>query len=249
MIFGNWTVIERIKKENETKWYYKCMCSCDFKSIRILSGYQLKNKKVGKCNKCSNNTFTKIDDYFIGTTNKGENFFIDEDSFDVIKNHTWSINKNGYVISRINGIYTRMHRLIIENSIGRSLNTEEYIDHKNKSKIDNRKSNLRLCSSSINQQNRAVQRNSTGFKGITWHKKYQKYQVRIKRNYISYHIGYFDSIDEAIKSRELSEKEYHKETYKMCVREVPTITFIETEELSDSERGDSGYGSTGVMNK
>lgn len=40
-----------------------------------------------------------------------------------------------------------------------------------------------------------------------------------------------------------------KKIAQMCVREVPTITFIETEELSDSERGDSGYGSTGVMNK
>lgn len=40
-----------------------------------------------------------------------------------------------------------------------------------------------------------------------------------------------------------------KKIAQMCIREVPTISFIETDELSDSERGDTGYGSTGVMNK
>lgn len=40
-----------------------------------------------------------------------------------------------------------------------------------------------------------------------------------------------------------------KKIAQMCVREVPTIEFEEIDELSESERGDSGYGSTGVMNK
>lgn len=40
-----------------------------------------------------------------------------------------------------------------------------------------------------------------------------------------------------------------KKIAQMCVREVPTVTFIEVDELSDSERGATGYGSTGVMNK
>ena len=40
-----------------------------------------------------------------------------------------------------------------------------------------------------------------------------------------------------------------KKIAQMCVREVPKVSFIEVNELSDSERGDSGYGSTGVMNK
>lgn len=40
-----------------------------------------------------------------------------------------------------------------------------------------------------------------------------------------------------------------KKIAQLCVRPVPTVSFIEVEELSDSERGDKGYGSTGVMNK
>lgn len=38
-----------------------------------------------------------------------------------------------------------------------------------------------------------------------------------------------------------------KKIAQMCVREVPTIDFIETDELSDSERGTDSYGSTGIM--
>lgn len=40
-----------------------------------------------------------------------------------------------------------------------------------------------------------------------------------------------------------------KKIAQLCVRPVPVVTFIEVDELSDSERGSDGYGSTGVMNK
>ena len=40
-----------------------------------------------------------------------------------------------------------------------------------------------------------------------------------------------------------------KKIAQLCVRPVPKVTFIEVDTLSDSQRGNTGYGSTGMMNK
>lgn len=40
-----------------------------------------------------------------------------------------------------------------------------------------------------------------------------------------------------------------KKIAQLCVREKPTVIFIESDTLSSTERNNSGYGSTGVMNE
>lgn len=72
------------------------------------------------------------------------------------------------------------------------------IDHVNLIKSDNRFENLRLCTLSENQANRAVTKRSTsGLKGVYWHNKdkrwWAKIQVRGKASY----LGQFDTPEEA----------------------------------------------------
>jgi len=72
------------------------------------------------------------------------------------------------------------------------------IDHKNGDASDNRLSNLRLCDDSLNQANRKrPATNSSGLKGVCWNRASQKWQAGIKVRRKSYHLGLFDSPEDA----------------------------------------------------
>lgn len=75
---------------------------------------------------------------------------------------------------------------------------KDQIDHINRDKSDNRIANLRESSNSSNQWNSGVYSNSTtGYRGVSWHKKSQKYWARIGHQGRRIDIGLFDCPHEA----------------------------------------------------
>jgi hypothetical protein len=72
------------------------------------------------------------------------------------------------------------------------------LDHINGNKTDNRLCNLRLATNSQNQQNRpAPQNNTSGYRGVTWHKSANKWMARICHNGIRKTLGFFETAEEA----------------------------------------------------
>lgn len=70
---------------------------------------------------------------------------------------------------------TLMHRIIM------GAKTGQQVDHINQNTLDNRKSNLRFCNGSQNNMNRPMPKNNTsGFKGVTWDKEKNKWEVRLQ---------------------------------------------------------------------
>ncbi len=89
---------------------------------------------------------------------------------------------------RINGKITpiRLHRVITEAEDGFE------VDHINGNGLDNRRENLRVCSKAQNQHNaRRRSDNKSGFKGVRWYPKYQKWNTSIRLNGKSKNLGYF----------------------------------------------------------
>lgn len=77
------------------------------------------------------------------------------------------------------------------------------IDHISRDVMDNRVSNLRVCSTSNNLQNMLIsKKNTSGYKGVSFDKHAQKYTSYINYNRKKYHIGCFDSCIEAAHSRD-----------------------------------------------
>lgn len=76
---------------------------------------------------------------------------------------------------------------------------KEQIDHANRDRLDDRWNNLREATWSDNMANRKLQGNNTsGFKGVSWDKVTNKWDVRVNR----FHIGYYDSLEEAVAVRD-----------------------------------------------
>ena len=86
------------------------------------------------------------------------------------------------------------------------------IDHINHNTLDNRKSNLRICSHKNNIRNsKKSKNNTTGIIGVYWAKNQNKYSAAIVVNKKQIHLGYFNTKEEAAKARKEAEEKYFKE--------------------------------------
>lgn len=69
------------------------------------------------------------------------------------------------------------------------------------------------CRWATHQQNgcnrRISQRNSSGYKGVSFSKKYQKYVAYITVNYKQKHLGYFDNPRDAAVAYDIAARKYH----------------------------------------
>jgi len=99
---------------------------------------------------------------------------------------------------------TQIHRLIVPGF--------SCCDHINHDKLDNRRDNIRGCTFSQNQMNRAVGKNSSsGVKGVGFVKATGRWRARLvlRRKEIS--IGYYATKEEAVCARKSAEKQHHGE--------------------------------------
>lgn len=103
----------------------------------------------------------------------------------------------GYITIRIGGKDYLAHRLALIIS-GVEIPIDRQIDHINGNKKDNRLSNLRLASYNQNNQNVGIRRdNLSGFKGVGFESKRNKWRARIRSNNKIKWLGYFDTPEEA----------------------------------------------------
>lgn len=144
---------------------------------------------------------------------QGKFCVVDNDDYDELMKNSWCIGNDGYACRGIrleNGKsrLVRLHRQIL----GLKLKDGKQVDHINKNKLDNQKENLRICTSSQNQHNRPINQNNTsGYKGVTWHKGSGKWHAQIMINKKNKYLGSFDSPETAYEVYCESAKLLHKE--------------------------------------
>ncbi len=87
------------------------------------------------------------------------------------------------------------------------------VDHINPDEtLDNRKSNLRLATTSQQGMNKhRISRNSTGFKGVSWDKRSNKFRAIICLNKKLIHLGFFGDAALAHEAYKIAAIEYHGE--------------------------------------
>ena len=104
-----------------------------------------------------------------------------------------SIHKTGYRHVTWMGKVHKTHRLIFLLHHGY---IPSEIDHINGDRADNRIDNLRAVTRSQNQYNKGKCRNNTsGHRGVSWHKPTGRWSVRISLNNRSKSMGYYDDLE------------------------------------------------------
>lgn len=85
-------------------------------------------------------------------------------------------------------------------------------DHKNHNTLDNRRKNLRVCSSQENRRNqKPILSTISGLKGVTWHNLKEKWQARIGIRGERKSLGYFASKKDAGLAYDEGAKKYFGE--------------------------------------
>lgn len=84
------------------------------------------------------------------------------------------------------------------------------VDHINGDILDNRWENLRIATHSQNGKNRGAPSNNTsGYKGVSFHRKNGKWRAAIHSEGKKYHLGYFNSAELASQAYEEAAKIHH----------------------------------------
>lgn len=130
---------------------------------------------------------------------------IDNEDYELVKNYSWRLSSRGYAERgvRRSGVYKKifMHRVIAKTP------AELFTDHINEDKLDNRKSNLRWATKSINGNNRTQKNNKSGYRGVWFNKKRGEYVAFICVNKQRKHLGRFNNYDDAVRVRRQAEQE------------------------------------------
>ncbi|MEE8382209.1 MAG: HNH endonuclease [Thermodesulfobacteriota bacterium] len=137
---------------------------------------------------------------------QGKVALVDDEDFEFLSQWSWYY-LNGYArrTENIDSSCIFLHRAILKNS------KDMEIDHINNDKLDNRRSNLRLCTHKENSQNRKIGINNTsGYKGV--HKRPDgRWQARIVVNDKRVSLGYFRNISDAVLAYNDAAEKYYGE--------------------------------------
>ena len=198
-----------------------CECNCEQHTLLTAVGSKIKNgyklscgcytkERILDVNKKYNVFSEKLCDshgeYYIGyTSNTNNEFYIDAEDYENVKNYCWSETYNkGFrrLVSTINGKSTLLHQF---------LGFKGY-DHIDRNELNNRKYNLRPCTQKENCRNSSKRKdNTSGITGVYWRKDREKWVANIICDNKYYGLGCFLSKEDAIKARLQAEVKYFGE--------------------------------------
>lgn len=125
---------------------------------------------------------------------------VDEDTFIWAKHFLWNnsagyVSRNGHYSGGVRTRALRLHRIIM------NCPDNMEVDHINGNPLDNRRSNLRVCTKPENIQNYSKPRhNTSGYLGVSLHKRSQKWQANIRIEGKQTYLGEFESKEDAARA-------------------------------------------------
>ena len=199
--FGRLTAMYRVKSNRG--WYdaYHCVCDCGNECdvatgalgrTTFSCGCLQKEAAVNvrkdylDATKDDANRWKLFDDYAECLLANGMTFFVDLDDYEKVKEFRWY--SDGKYIR--NSDKVRLHRYILNEP-------EKFVDHIDGNPMNNRKSNLRLCTCAQNLYNKPAQSNNTSGKKGVFKLQEGRYRSSIGFHGHTIYLGTYDDIDEA----------------------------------------------------
>lgn len=132
-----------------------------------------------------------------GWKHKGKYFaMVDDEDFERVNQYDWQVAIcywNIYAKGLVKGKETYLHPFILK--------TNSLVDHINGNGLDDQKHNLRITSTQKNAFNQKIRSNNTsGYKGVSWYRRLNKWVARINIDYKGFTLGYFSDPVEAARA-------------------------------------------------
>lgn len=205
------------------RWHCKCECENEIDTC----GYRLRDKKnpvlscgcrhieamMSKCKK--HNDYNIIDDIvYIQLSNCDDITTVNIDKWeniDFIREFCWFKDSQGYASAPVpSGMQSKfgkktvkLHQLICPCEDGYEP------DHRDRNKLNNTTANLMQTTHSLNNHNKDKPKtNTSGVKGVGWHKAANKWIAQITVNDQHIYLGLFANKEDAIKARKDAEIKY-----------------------------------------
>lgn len=150
---------------------------------------------------------------------KGKYAIVDEEDFDRVNQFKWYLNKPKPKSLREYAMrnrtpecsFIKMHRFILG-----ATDPKVKVDHINGNGLDNRRSNLRLCSNAENSRSSARRQNvKSPYRGVSWNGN--GYFASIRVNYQAIYLGFFQSPEEAALAYNEAAIKHHGEFAKLNI--------------------------------
>lgn len=129
---------------------------------------------------------------------KGASTIVDDEDYSKLIIYRWFLGGSGYAVRNAKkheaGYSLYMHHEIL----GRPVKGFE-VDHVDQNKLNNQRFNLRFVTRAENVQNRNDGSNTSGYKGVTFHRRAGKWMAQIKKGDEKFYLGLFVDIEEAAK--------------------------------------------------
>ena len=141
-------------------------------------------------------------------SNGGE-VIVDASDLHWITKHKWRLSKygNGYqyaIRTHPSGQHLFLHKEVV------GAGKHQIVDHINRNPLDNRRSNLRLCTLAQNNKNASLRRsNTSGFRGVYCRGNY--WSAAIESDGRKYNLGTFATAEDAAKAYDEAAKRLHQE--------------------------------------
>ncbi len=120
---------------------------------------------------------------------QGKVTIIDNADFEYVNQFKWFAKKSGtgdlwYAAREVKRITIWLHRVIAARA---NLPHSRFYDHRDRDGLNNRRGNIRPCTSSQNQANkRKALGKSSRFKGVSWNKESRKWTAHIRQGRLIY---------------------------------------------------------------
>lgn len=214
--YGRLTVLNKeMNIRGKTAW--KCLCDCGNEVI-VITEY-LRSGRTQSCGCLAYDALIarnikpiefKIEgNTAVCRTTSGVEFYVDAEDVDKITDRSWSQCGRGY----LHGWNPKIKKCVYLHKLLLGVDGEDVVvDHKDRNVLNNRKSNLRICTAAENARNASKKKNNTsGFPGVHKEKKTGRWVARIGFDGKEINLGTYGSFREAVYARYKGEKKYFGE--------------------------------------
>lgn len=134
-------------------------------------------------------------------TSHGDMILVDEEDLDLAMRYSWCVNGSGYAHAHIDHKWIPIHRYLLGIT-----DPAVTVDHINGNTLDNRRSNLRVCSQAENVLNKRIGKNNTsGHAGVVKLPS-GNFGVKITRAGKTIWLGTFKRFEDAVRVRKDGEE-------------------------------------------